>query len=267
MRGSILALLLVGVLAAPAAPAHADDPVAFCEGVAAQQAMPLLAQAYQLTPNGYGASGWGPIVGPFNAGPAGAAALFGPPGLVAAYGPLGPGLTSTRLGPIVLPQRPPGAALAPIAAAAAAGLPTAIFPPGRSLPAGGLPQIDPTGAAATPSPNTDVQIRLATLTQHELGNLLSRYTTSAAYQVDLSFFVSAAAAQALEMYNQVLASCKDERIGPLGPLGAALGAGAGADAAAPQPPGAGNAPVPGTGAGNAPMPGAGAGSGSSTSAR
>src|SRR5262249_30260156 len=150
---SMLALLLVGVLAGPAVPAHADDPVAFCEGVAAQQAMPLLAQAYQITPNGYGSAGWGPFLGPFNAGPVGAAAYFGPPGQVAAYGPLGPGLTATRLGPIVLPQTPAITSLAG-AASAAASLPVSLFQPGSLVVAGAAPRLDPGALTTTPPSNT-----------------------------------------------------------------------------------------------------------------
>ena len=91
MRGFLLALLLVGALAAPAGSAHADDPAAYCEGVAAEQALPILAQSYQFTPNGYGNAGFAPLIGAFGAGPAGAATLAGPPGPTAVgYGPAQP---------------------------------------------------------------------------------------------------------------------------------------------------------------------------------
>jgi len=76
MRGFLLALLLVGALALPTDSAHADDPAAVCEGLAAEQALPILAQSYQFTPSGYGNAGFGPLIGAFGAGPAGVGALL-----------------------------------------------------------------------------------------------------------------------------------------------------------------------------------------------
>src|SRR5262252_7597793 len=108
MRGTAIGLLLVAALLG-ASPAHAqqDDPT--CEGWASQQALPLLQQSLAVTPSGfppYGPAGWNPLVGPFNAGPWGLAALGGPPGLVAAAGPLGPGPTANALAPALLAPNP-----------------------------------------------------------------------------------------------------------------------------------------------------------------
>jgi hypothetical protein len=232
MRGSLLALLLVGALASPVRSAHADDPVAFCEGVAAQQAMPLLLQSYQFTPNGYGNAGFGPLIGAFGAGPAGAAALVGPPGptavsygpagslsplgplpIIASAGPLGPGLTSTALQSIVLPGT---AAASGAATAGAATVP--VGPPG--LP--GRPGLSPAGAVSPPGNSVGTQIHLWTLRQAELTQLATRDTNSANYQAAAAFWASAYASQALETYNEVLTNCKDATIGPGGPLGPLL---------------------------------------------
>jgi hypothetical protein len=264
MRGSLLALLLVGALATPAPAAHADDPVAFCEGVAAEQALPLLLQSYQLTPNGVGNAGFGPLIGAFGAGPAGAAALVGPPGptavgygpagslsplgpppIVASAGPLGPGLTSTALRSIVLP---PGAA----AGAAAGGNTVPVGPP--SLPS--RPQLSPAGAVSPPGSNVGTQIQLGMLQQAELTQLAARNTNSANYQAAAAFWASAYASQALETYNEVLTNCKDAEIGPGGPLGPLLTGAAAAGAATGAPAGAGPAPAAGSAAtGGAPASG------------
>jgi hypothetical protein len=254
MRKLLLGLLLAGALASPARPAHADDPAAYCEGVAAQQALPILAQSYQITPNGYGPAGWGPFIGPFNAGPAGAAALYGPPGpyaipygpagslvrggplpVVAAYGPLGPGLTSTALAPIVLAPSPPAApGGAVMAAAAAATVP--VGQTGLLGPVGlaGRPQLSPAGAVSASPNNLSTQLELATLQQAELAQMIARYNNSATYQVGASFWANAYATQALETYNEVLTNCKDALIGPGGPLGT-LSQPADAAGAAPAP--------------------------------
>jgi hypothetical protein len=61
--------------------------------------------------------------------------------------------------------------------------------------------------------------------------MIARYTNSATYQVDASFWATAYASQALETYNQVLTNCKDALIGPGGPLGPLLQTAAGAGGA------------------------------------
>ncbi len=275
MRKLLLGLLLAGALASPARPAHADDPAAYCEGVAAQQALPLLAQSYQITPNGYGPAGWGPFIGPFNAGPAGAAALYGPPGpyaipygpagslvrggplpVVAAYGPLGPGLTSTALVPIVLAPPPPAAPGG--AAMAAAAAPAVTVPVSQTGPLGpvglaGRPQLSAAGAVSAPSNNLGTQLDLAALQQAELAQMIARYNNSATYQVGASFWATAYASQALETYNEVLTNCKDALIGPAGPLGPLLQTAAGAGGAAAGAP-ASPAAAPDAAASSAPAP-------------
>jgi hypothetical protein len=277
MRGSLLALLLVAALATPAGSAHADDPANFCEGVAAEQALPILAQSYQFTPNGYGNAGFAPLIGGFGAGPAGAAALTGPPGptavgygpagslsplgpppIIASAGPLGPGLTSAALRPIVLP---PNGAAAPGPAPGANTIP--IGPPG--LP--GRPQIDLNGVVIPPPSTTGTQIQLGFLQQAELSQLATRLTNSANYQVASAFWAMAYASQALETYNEVLSNCKDALIGPGGPLGALGGAlgnaggPAGAAEAAAAAPTGGSTPPANTPAGSStPTPGTPTGS-------
>jgi hypothetical protein len=244
-------------LATPAGPAHADDPAAACEGIAAEQALPILAQSYQFTPNGYGNAGFAPLIGGFGAGPAGVAALAGPPGptavaygpagslsplgpppIVASAGPLGPGLTSPALRAIVLP--PTGAAAAP-AAAAANTVP--IGPPG--LP--GRPQLNPDGTVSPPANNLGSQIQLGILQQAELSQLAARLTNSGNYQAAAAFWAISYANQALETYNEVLANCKDATVGPSGPLGPLPGVmGAAGEA------GASGSPAPAPGAAGAP---------------
>ncbi len=174
MSRGLAAALLAGLLLLPGPVARADnsgpDP---CALYAAQQALPLLYQSYQYSPQGYGPFGYAPLTYPFGVGPYGTAAFFGGPGVpfgtAPAFGPLGPGLTANNIFTNV---------------------------------------IAPTGTALNTPANFPLLVSLASQQQLELGTLNTRYSNSAYYQTAAATWAASYAAAAGATFSRTLAECQ-----------------------------------------------------------
>ena len=179
MYRALAAVLLVGLLIAPGSVARAQDNSSGpdpCILAAAQQALPVLYQSYQFSPQGYGPFGYAPLTYPFGTGPYATAAYFGGPGVpfgsAPAFGPLGPGLTANNIFTQV---------------------------------------INPTGTMLTAPANFPTLIGLAGLQQSELGTLNTRYSNSAYYQTASATWASSYAAAAGAMFARAKAECQAQQ--------------------------------------------------------
>jgi hypothetical protein len=164
-----------GAPGAGAAPAVAGllETLSTCLGYAGQSALPLLGEAQNYTPTGYGPYGWAPLTQPWGAGPIGPLTAYSPPGVVPAYGPLGPGLTANAI---------------------------AAF----AVPPGGFGFNNPN---LNNYANVSTLTSLAALQQGEQGTLYGRYGLAPAYQLASGTWRAAYSTQAASTFAVALALC------------------------------------------------------------